>query len=142
MPGSDELSVILTNQVDEPTRARILQGLSADALPGFGPPEPLSVLLHDAENRLVGGLIGRTFWEWLVIELLWIAPSRRGAGHGTRLVTLAEDEARRRGCHHARVDTYTFQAPGFYERCGYRRFAALDGFAHGQERLSYAKALV
>ncbi|MGH6945260.1 MAG: GNAT family N-acetyltransferase [Geminicoccaceae bacterium] len=139
--GPGELTVTLTDKADEATRARVLQGLNAEGPPGFGPAEPLAVLLHEAEDRLVGGLIGRTFWEWLAIELLWIAPAHRGAGHGRRLVAIAEDEARRRGCHHARVNTYSFQAPGFYEKCGYARFAALDGFAQGQQLLSYAKSL-
>jgi ribosomal protein S18 acetylase RimI-like enzyme len=77
-----------------------------------------------------------------VIELLWIDAARRGAGWGRQLIEAAEAEGRRRGCRHVRADTYGFQAPGFYEKCGYRRYATLDDFPAGHERCFYAKALV
>jgi GNAT superfamily N-acetyltransferase len=101
----------------------------------------LGVLLHEVHGHLVGGLLGRTFWGWLVIELLWIDVPHRGAGHGRRLMAAAEEEGRRRGCHHATVDTYSFQAPGFYENCGYERVGSLDDFPQGHQRHFYAKAL-
>jgi GNAT superfamily N-acetyltransferase len=140
---STDLRITLGDAVDDAVRAELAAGLSADQ-PGHVPPFsplPLAVLLRDGRERLVGGLIGRSFWGWLVIELLWVDPARRGEGHGRRLMQAAEEEARHRGCHHARVDTYSFQAPGFYERCGYTRIAALPDFPLGHERYFYARPL-
>jgi GNAT superfamily N-acetyltransferase len=140
----------VSDRVDDATLARIEAGLAASD-PTVGPyvRAPLAVLLHDAERDgtaalvggLIGGLIGETVWQWLSVRLLWVDPARRGAGHGRDLLAAAEAEAVRRGCHHARLDTFSFQAAGFYERCGYRQVLALDDFPRGHQRLFYVKSL-
>jgi GNAT superfamily N-acetyltransferase len=143
-PALADPAITVSESVDEAVRARLLAGLDA-ALPAeVAPfrPRPLAVLLHNATGRLVGGLNGRSFCGWLVIELLWVDEALRRAGHGRRLLARAEAEARRRGCHHARVDTYSFQAPGFYEKCGYGRFATMDDCPIGHQRSFYARALL
>jgi GNAT superfamily N-acetyltransferase len=107
------------------------------------------MLLHDAERAeagrdagtLIGGLIGETVWEWLSVRLLWVDPAHRGAGHGRRLLAAAEAEGRQRGCRNARLSTFSFQAAGFYERCGWRQVLALENFPRGHRRLFYVKAL-
>jgi GNAT superfamily N-acetyltransferase len=140
----------ITDRVDDADLARIKAGLAASD-PALGPyaPSPLAVLLHAREQggaggdrgALVGGLIGETVWAWLSIRLLWVDPAHRGAGHGHRLLAAAEAEARRRGCRHARLSTFSFQAAGFCERCGWRQALALEDFPRGHRRLFYVKAL-
>jgi GNAT superfamily N-acetyltransferase len=102
----------------------------------------LVVILRDGPDGLLGGLVGATVWGWLLVTELWVAAAHRQRGHGRRLLLAAEDEARRRGCHHALLDTFDFQAPAFYARLGYERFAALDDFPCGHTRLFLAKALL
>ena len=141
---SGEFTITTSARVDDVLRDQVLAGLDS-ALPDDVPASgrtPLAVLLHAAQGRLIGALTGRTLWGWLVIDLLWVDSAARGAGHGRRLIAAAEQEALRRGCHHARVDTYSFQAPDFYERCGYARVATLHDFPRGHQRHFYAKALV
>jgi GNAT superfamily N-acetyltransferase len=53
----------------------------------------------------------------------------------------AEEEARRRGCHHALLDTFDFQARSLYERLGYEVFGTLDDFPRGHQRFFMRKAL-
>ena len=133
----------ITDRVDDADLARIKAGLAASD-PALGPyaPAPLAVLLHGLGGRqdaLIGGLVGDTMWAWLSIRLLWVDPAHRGAGHGRRL--LAEAEGGRRGCRHARLNTFSFQAAGFYARCGWRQVLALDDFPPGHQRLFYVKRL-
>jgi GNAT superfamily N-acetyltransferase len=140
---SGEFGLATVTADDEALRGELVAGLKA-ALPAdirSFDRVPLAVVLRDAEGRLVGGLAGHTLFGWLAIELLWIDPAARAAGNGRRLLAAAEQEALRRGCHHARVDTYSFQAPGFYERCGYAPTVTLEDYPHGHRRHFYAKPL-
>jgi GNAT superfamily N-acetyltransferase len=59
------------------------------------------------------------------LDLFYLPEELRGTGLGSRIIARAEEEARRRGCTAAVVYTVTFQAPGFYERHGYRRFGEI-----------------
>jgi GNAT superfamily N-acetyltransferase len=136
----------IADRIDGADLARIEAGLAASD-PALGPyaPAPLAVLLHDPQRgdpgALVGGLVGETVWGWLSIRLLWVDPAHRGAGHGRALLAAAEVEARRRGCRQARLSTFSFQAAGFYERCGWREVLALKDFPRGHRRLFYVKTL-
>ena len=89
----------------------------------------------------VGGIIGSTYWDWLYIDLLWLREDLRGQGYGHQLLTAAEDEARQRGAKNAYLDTFSFQAPDFYEQHGYRVFGTLDDFPVGHQRFFLTKEL-
>ena len=103
--------------------------------------EPVTLLVRDEEGRTVGGLLGLTFWGWLFIDWLWLARDLRGGGIGAELLRRAEQIARDRGCTNAYTDTFSFQAPGFWERCGYREFGRLPGMPAGHARIWFTKAL-
>ncbi|NTU64122.1 MAG: GNAT family N-acetyltransferase [Chloroflexi bacterium] len=75
------------------------------------------------------------------IDLLWLKEELRGRGYGHRLLMLAEDEARQRGATHAYMDTFSFQAPDFYQRHGYQVFGELKDFPHGHQRYFLTKQL-
>ncbi len=63
-----------------------------------------------------------------------------GKGIGRRLMGDAEMRALERGCHSAWVDTFSFQAPGFYPRLGYTVFGELD-YPPGHKRIFLQKRL-
>ncbi|MDQ6654361.1 MAG: GNAT family N-acetyltransferase, partial [Verrucomicrobiota bacterium] len=92
----------------------------------------LSVIAR-AEGEIVGGLLGWTNWNWLFIAQLWVAEAARG-GTGRRLVTEAEQAATARGCTHAHVDTFGFQALPFYRKLGYELFGELEDYPRGETR--------
>lgn len=135
---------ILTDAPAPAAREVILRGLDEVSARLDAPTssvQPLAVLLRDERRDVVGGLWGRTDWGWLSIELLFVPEALRGAGLGRQLVQRAEAEALRRGCHGALVNTFSFQAPGFYESLGYRVFGTLADCPPGHTRLSLEKAL-
>ena len=102
---------------------------------------PVTLVLRDDQQAMVGALTGATLWQWLSIDVLWIAERQRGRGHGTALVKGAESLAIERGCQHARLDTFDFQARGFYERLGYTVYGALEHFPRGHTQYHLAKLL-
>jgi GNAT superfamily N-acetyltransferase len=119
----------------ESVRAAVLNGLRAfnrlhAPAPGF---EPL-VLAARENDHLVGGLVGETGWEWLHVELLWVAETFRRRGIGFQLLETAECEARRRGARHVFLDTFEFQARDFYERQGYVVFGIQEDYPPGHTR--------
>jgi GNAT superfamily N-acetyltransferase len=103
---------------------------------------PLVILLTDpGGGEIVGGLDGRTFFTHLWIDLLFVPEALRGTGIGRKVMMEAEAEAVRRGCRAAVVDTYSFQARGFYERQGYSVFGTLEDCPPGHRRFYLTKRL-
>jgi len=86
---------------------------------------PLGIFVGDGA-QIVAGLAGRTSRGWLFISHVWVCDELRGRGVGRELVAQAEARARERGCHSAWLDTFSFQAPGFYQKLGYEEFGRLD----------------
>jgi ribosomal protein S18 acetylase RimI-like enzyme len=93
--------------------------------------QTLDIFIRDREGHLCGGLVGKTYWDWLEVEDLWLGSSLRGQGIGRRLVLMAEAEARARGCAHIWLSTFGFQARGFYEKLGYRVVGTLEDYPPG-----------
>jgi ribosomal protein S18 acetylase RimI-like enzyme len=101
----------------------------------------LCVFAHDDEGSIIGGLTGRTNWQYLEVLFLWVHEEHRKSGHASKLLAAAESEAIRRGCKHARLDTYSFQALGFYLKLGYEEVGQLPGFGGEHTRHFLHKAL-
>ena len=99
------------------------------------------ILTLTSDDDVIGGLVAETFMGWLSVDALWVAESHRGRGHATALLAEAAQEARRRGATDGVLDTFSFQAPGFYRKRGYREFGRLDGFPAGHHRHYMTKSL-
>ena len=109
---------------------------------GGQPWQNLTLVLRDADGVVLGGLRGNTGWGWLYVDTLAVHDSLRGQDWGTRLLASAEQEAIRRGCHSAYLDTFDFQALPFYQKQGYEIFGTLDRFPDDHQRFFLKKTLV
>lgn len=92
-------------------------------------------------DEIVGGVIGVVHWNWLYVDLMWLREDLRGRGDGHRLLALLEEEARQHGATQVYLDTFSFQAPEFYRRHGYRVYGELKDFPAGHDRLFLTKTL-
>lgn len=92
-------------------------------------------------NHILGGLWGSTAYGYLHVDMLVLPESLRGRGIGTDLMRKAENEALRRGCHGAYLETFDFQARGFYEKLGYTLFGQLENTPPGHTRYFMSKVL-
>jgi GNAT superfamily N-acetyltransferase len=109
---------------------------------GHADARSLSVFVSDTNaNRVVGGLRGRTSLGLFFIDLFFLPKALGGNGIGTLVIEYAEAEARKRGCSTAVLYTITFQAPGFYERQGYRLLGRIECQPPGHTRLCMVKTL-
>jgi GNAT superfamily N-acetyltransferase len=101
----------------------------------------LATFVRDDNGAVMAGLSGWTWAGWLKIANLWVREDLRRHGHGTSLLAAAENEARARGCSRATLDTYSFQAPDFYQRFGYKIVAAVDDFPPRHKHYTLVKDL-
>lgn len=142
MTGDPIVTLALSR--DPRAEAAITDGLAAYNAGKFRPADArtLDVLVRDDDSgRAVGGLLGHTSYGMFFLDLFHLPEILRGAGLGSRIIGIAEDEARRRGCSAAVVYTVTFQAPGFYERHGYCRFGEIAAPPDGATRIFLSKPL-
>ena len=86
-----------------------------------------TVQIKDDAGGLVAGLSGWTWGTCAGISLVWVREDRRTQGAGARLLAAADRVARERGCHQIVVSSFTFQAPGFYERHGFVETGRIEG---------------
>ncbi len=126
-------------------RNAIVEPLVAFNHSRIGKPETyrsLVILLFGPESdEIVGGLYGATAFSHLWVDLLFVPESMRGIGIGRELMSKAEAEATRRGCRAVVLDTFSFQARGFYERLGYSVFGTLNDCPPGHSRFYLTKRL-
>jgi ribosomal protein S18 acetylase RimI-like enzyme len=107
----------------------------------IGDTQELAVFVRSEENRIVAGVSGHTWGECLEIQYLWVHADLRGQGYGRRLLLEIERQAAARGCRQAILDTYSFQAPGFYRELGYEVWGEIDGFPNGYRKFFLKKRL-
>lgn len=117
-----------------------INNYSAEKVTG-GARRDLTFFLRDAEGSIVGGVHGNSGWGWLYISDLWVSETIRGGGYGTALMREAEREAANRGCRGIYLDTFSFQAVGFYLKLGYEIFGELEDFPPGYKRVFLRKIL-
>ena len=135
--------VLTLSSSPEPEAAGIIgDGLDAfnDAVVGYGDRQPLHVIVRDSEGgKILGGISGRTSLGLLFINVVFLPQELRGTGLGTRMMAMAEEEALRRGCRAGVLFTISFQAPGFYQRLGWRVFGEVPCDPPGTSRVFLTK---
>ncbi|MDH4985856.1 GNAT family N-acetyltransferase [Aminobacter anthyllidis] len=129
-PSSDELEII----------GERLSAFNTDDVGPAGK-QALIVAVRNESNDLLAGISGYTAWGWLYIQWLWVDESLRGQNMAARMLQAAEDEAVKRGCHGAYIDTFSPIALKVYRRQGYEAFGKLPDFPKGRTRTFLSKAL-
>src|SRR4051812_9064367 len=139
-----ETTITLTDAPDDGECAIITEGLRTynEAQAGVSDSRALAILVRDPETQnVVGGLLGRTSLGLLRVDRFFLPEDLRRGGLGSRLLTMAEGEARRRGCTRAVLSTIHFQAPGFYAKQGWEVTARIECEPPGHTRFHMTKKL-
>jgi len=134
----------ISNAIDVQAETFLNEALAANAVEQNAPPyqeEKIQILRRDERGAIVAGLTGKTFWNWLYIDILWVAKALRGQGLGAALVRAAEENAVQRGCHSAYLWTESFEGPAFYPKLGYKEFVVKHDFPIGFTRTGFMKRL-
>ena len=103
--------------------------------------EWLAIFVRDDGKQIIAGVCGNTWGGCCEIRQFWVEESQRGRGLGTKLLGAAEHEARRRGCSQIFLMTFSFQAPAFYRKHGFKTLATVDDYPRGHQTLLLSKRL-
>jgi GNAT superfamily N-acetyltransferase len=131
------------SDVDNGLRERLNDEINAFnvAATGHADGRLLCIAVRANGGDLRAGLYGWTWGGCGYIDLLWVQKDHRGSGLGTRLLTAAEQEIRRRGCDQVALSTHSFQAPGFYTRFGYQECGRTPAYPRGHHHIHLVKRL-
>ena len=131
------------DQPDAALLRAIDDGLDAhnQAFAPLGDVRPLACAAHTPDGVLIGGAVGRSWGGCVELQQLWVDEAWRHRGTARVLMQRFEDRARERGCTLAYLETFSFQAPGFYARLGYEVASRTEGFGEGIYKLHMKKPL-
>lgn len=80
----------------------------------------------EEDGAIVAGVVAESVGDTVEIEFLFVDESCRGRGLGQALLEHVEAAAQKQGMRRVLLNTYSFQAPGFYRRMGYREVLKLE----------------
>lgn len=108
---------------------------------GYTDVSRIGLFLRGDDGALEAGAYAYGWGGVLEVELLWVSESARGRGLGTRIMEAVETEARGLGFSKIVLDTYSFQAPGFYEKLGFEAVSEIADFPEGHRHYLLVKKL-
>ena len=137
-------AITVTDELDPADVAVITDGLGAYDFSQIGYRDfrrLFVVVLDPYTGKVAGGLYGRSEFGLVYVDWLFLPEDLRRAGIGSRVLAIAEEERRRRGCTRIALTTLSVQAPGFYKKQGYDVAATIDCDPPGLTRYYMMKKL-
>ena len=139
-----DLDIAAVDELDPVDAAVISDGLRAYYVDqaGYYDFRPLAVFVRDRQTgNIIGGLHGRSEFGLVYVAWFFLPEDRRRAGIGSRVLAMAEEEGRRRGCTRIALTTLSIEAPGFYRKQGYEVAATINCEPPGLTRYYMMKKL-
>jgi len=102
----------------------------------------ITFFIRNSNNKILAGIKGTyNVSGWLYINALWVGKDYRKQGYGTLLMQSIENEAKENGCINCYLNTISFQAPEFYIKLGYEKFAELENFHQEYSKVFFKKKI-
>ena len=101
----------------------------------------LGFVIRDEAGQMIGVAAGYTWADTSELKQMWIDEAYRGRGYARTLLDAFVAEARSRGVRRIWVASYDFQAPGMYEKAGFKRMAEFEGWPEGHTNVVLCKTL-
>jgi len=100
-----------------------------------------SIFLKNDSGQVFGGIQAFLDTESIYIDVLWVEEKSQKKGYGTKLLDAIDLEAIKNGCKFITVDTWDFQAEGFYLKNGYDRIGEVKNYWLGHSKISLRKKI-
>lgn len=78
-----------------------------------------ALLLKDEKNQALGAINAYTAFSEIYIDDIWVSEAHQKQGLGRVLLESLEHQFKGQGFNNINLVTSSFQAPGFYEKCGF-----------------------
>jgi ribosomal protein S18 acetylase RimI-like enzyme len=101
----------------------------------------LGFVIRDELGQKIGVAAGYTWSGTSELKQMWVDEAYRGRGYARALLNAFVAEARNRGARRIWVASYDFQAPGMYEKAGFKRMAEFEEWPEGHINVILCKIL-
>lgn len=96
----------------------------------------------EESETIIAGIVAESVGDTVEVEFLYVDEAFRGRGLGARLLRRVEEEAKKDGMSRILLNTYSFQAPGFYEKMTYRKLFEISPCFGAQRQFYFIKELI
>ena len=136
-------TIMVDYEASDEDNAAVMEGLISFNESVMGEPrdKEFSIFLKNDSGKIFGGLKAHIDKVSVYIVTLWVDEKLRHQGFGTKLLDIAEQEAIKNGCIFSTLDTYDFQAEGFYKKCGYEHMGEIKNYWYNHSRIFLRKQL-
>ncbi len=84
-------------------------------------------------DKIIGGITGTLFWNYLFIDSMWIQDEYRRRGIGSDLLDKIEKLSLEQGISRCHLYTHSFQSLDFYKKSGFTVVGQLEDMPLGEE---------
>ena len=137
------MDIVYSEKPDQNDRKYLddkLMGFNGDKIKGYAFNNFLYKVTDDT-GLLVAGIDCTYGGGWLEIISLWVSDNHRKKNIGERLLLKAEKTAMEKDCNGSYLYTYSFQAPAFYQKYGYKIFGVLENYYECHSKIYLKKKL-
>lgn len=96
--------------------------------------------MKNENGEIIAGLNSAVCWR-MEIDILWVEEKARKQGLGKRLLDEAEKIAKSKECTFIKLNTFSFQAPEFYKKYGYKEITIIENAPLGSSHYYLKKDL-
>jgi ribosomal protein S18 acetylase RimI-like enzyme len=138
-----ELTFTLRAEPTPEERFRIIDPLIDHNEAQAGPrnTKEFAITVGSDSGQFIGGLLGFTHFNHFFVSAIYVDQQFRKEGIGRELMARAETLALEQSCDAIYLDTFDFQAPGFYEKLGFKVFGKLEEYPPGHARFFLVKRI-
>jgi len=101
----------------------------------------LGFIIRNEAGQTIAAVAGHTWSDISELKQMWVDEACRGRGYARALLEAFVAEACSRGVRRIWVSSYDFQAPGLYEKAGFKRVAEFEDWPEGHINVILCKTL-
>ena len=92
-------------------------------------------------GAVIAGIVAESVSDTIEVSYLYVEEGHRKKGLGRMLLSALEENGRKAGMKRILLNTYSFQAPEFYKKCGFEQIAEIDPCFGEHTQLYFVKAV-